>query len=366
MDSGFPRKVLNLWREKGTMKTLATFQLLKRKLRKRTSKMAREHKHMKYDAVDYTGSITYTNENITNRCILDEETDNSQIEINKDSTHGNRMICTPESNILGLAVVKSISRDQNNQKTNGFDQSIRVSDNPFDVLDNNSFKTIQIKVEEKQHHTSKVPDDLLLSVIKKHKEVKQAPVALRKEGIFQKLTIYSKSALVLQNKRYYKFPFEIQTLNDGSIVFESIRNAFVSALSSAYSNYRRFGESFKVLTKEGLFIFEKDLTCSKSLSKTLHGLDVEFSTVDDYVIVNSNDKGLVYDMIMNLEIPRGRALPFILSEFEFEDGIAYRTKLKKGPMVRNGSTIEHTHYMFGPLYSSDFKFDDNAWIDYDE
>lgn len=252
------------------------------------------------------------------------------------------------------------------QKMRGFDQTIRVSDNPFDVLENNQFKAVQIPTAEKQDHTSKASDDLFLSVLKKPKKAILKSGLLRKEGIFQRLTIYSRSDLALQTKKYYKFPFETQLLNDGSFIFSSVKNAFVSALSSAYSNYRRFGESFKVLTNEGLFIFEKDVICSRSLMKMINGLDIDFSEIDDRIVINPNDKGLVYDAIMNLEVPKGKPLPFILSEFEFEDGIVYRTKLNKGPVVRNGNIIEYTYYVVGPLYSPDFKVDDDVQIDYVE
>lgn len=268
--------------------------------------------------------------------------------------------------ILEPASVHTDFLHQGNRKMNGFDKTVRISDNPFDILENNQFRAVPILTQEELQHTSRASDDLLLSVLKRPKKTCLESKPSRKEGIFRKLTIYSRSDLVIQTKKYYKFPFEMQLLNDESTIFSSVRNVFVSALSSVYSNYRRFGESFKVLANEGLFIFGKDVTCSKSLSKMLRGFDIDFSEAGDRIVINPNDKGMVCDVIMNLEIPRGKPLPFILSEFEFEDGIVYRTKLGKGPAVRNGNKIEYTYYVGGPLYSPDVKVDDDAQIDYVE
>lgn len=244
------------------------------------------------------------------------------------------------------------------------DSTIKMSNNPFDILKNTPYKKSDQKEPDRVLESPKATDDFILSCLKRPKSQQDEYKIIRKTGIFKKIMILSKSEISIPSKKYFKFPFDISIVNDESPIFNSIRDEFVNALASAYSNYRKFGESFKVLLNDDLIIFSNELRCSLSFSKLFLSNGIIFETEKDMIVVDRDDIGLVYDIIINIDIPKGKCMPFIMSEFEFENGIIFRTKIKKGPIVRSSSMIEYSYTLFGPLYSPDYYFDDDVFLEY--
>jgi hypothetical protein len=245
-----------------------------------------------------------------------------------------------------------------------FDSSFKLSDNPFDVFTNKIIKKSEnIKSVEKSYK-SNITEEKLLSRLNKPKKVLNFEKLKIKEGVFQKIKILSKNEIFLPVKKYYKFPFEMSLLNDESELFFKLKNTFTSAMACAYSNFRKFGESFVVIFLNDIFVFSKELKCTNGCLKLLKSNDISFIEKSDCILINDEDKALVYDIIMNTEIQKGKPLPFILSEFEFDNGIVYRTKLIKGPVVKIDKKIEYSYVLNGPFYSSDFNFDQDFEIDY--
>lgn len=244
------------------------------------------------------------------------------------------------------------------------DSTVKMSNNPFDILKDAPYKKQEHREMVKVSESPTATDDFILSCLKKPKTQQAEYKIIRKTGIFKKITILSKNEIILPSKKYFKFPFDMNIVNDESAIFSLIKEEFVNALASAYSNYRKFGESFKVLLNDDLVIFSDELRCSSSLSRLLSSNGIQFETDGDMVRIERDDIGLVYDVIINIDIPKGKCIPFILSEFEFENGIVFRTKVKKGPIVRSSNMIEYSYTLFGPLYSSDYHFDDDVFLDY--
>jgi hypothetical protein len=253
------------------------------------------------------------------------------------------------------------------EKMHSIDESIKISENPFDMLNNKGFRPVsEAKRVRKQLETAKKTDDeLLAGLIKVKSEVEKKEVEI-KAGIFSKLKIITKSELTLSPKKYYKFPFDISVMNDDSDIFQMMKDEFLTALGSCYSNYRKFLESFKVVLNEATFEFsEKGVRCPEGSSRLLRANDIAFKNEGGYLIIDPKEVCLVYDVLMNNEIPKGKCLPFIISEFEFENGIMFRTRIKKGPTVRNGEKTEFSYVLTGPIDTAGLEVPRECVIKYD-
>lgn len=248
--------------------------------------------------------------------------------------------------------------------TKVFNSSMKISENPFDFLEDRAFTVIETPNTQEITKKSATTDEQLLSLIKKPKYKKLEVKKDLKEGIFDKIEILSKQEISLPCKKYYKFPFEISQITDDSELSTKLKNTFISAFSSAYSNYRRFGESFAVVLLNDIFIFSKQLKCTNGTIRLLKMNDIKFTEHHDHVIVSDSDKALVSDIIMNFEIPKGKPLPFILSEFEFDNGIVYRTKFIKKAVIKVLGGFEYSYVLTGPLYSGDFKLENDFILHY--
>ncbi|ELA41868.1 uncharacterized protein VICG_01052 [Vittaforma corneae ATCC 50505] len=245
-----------------------------------------------------------------------------------------------------------------------FDSSVKISENPFDIF-NGSLIKIEKPIEEPTKIArQKTTDEFILSGLKRMRSQSNEFKNIRMTGIFNKVTVVSKTELSIDSKKYYKFPFDISVINDESAIFGTIKEEFVIAFSSAYSNYRKFGESFKILINEEVFNFSSTVSCPASCSKLLKSNDIKYTVENGIAKIDQDDTGLVYDVIMNLDIPKGKRAPFILSKFEFENGIVFRTKIQKGPVIRNKECIEYSYILVGPLDTSDFSFDDSVILEY--
>lgn len=245
-----------------------------------------------------------------------------------------------------------------------FNSSTKISENPFDFLENKAFSIIETPKTPEIIKKSITTDDQLLSIIKRPKRKETKVKKELREGIFNSIEILSKREINLPNKKYFKFPFELSLINDDSPLSEKLKSTFTKAFTCAYSNYRRFGESFAVVLFNDIFVFSKQLKCTLGTSRLLKLNEIKFEEQQDHIIVSECDKALVSDIIMNTDIPKGKPLPFILSEFEFDNGIVYRTKFSRKAVVKVGQEIEYSYILSGPLYSSDFKLEEDYSINY--
>lgn len=251
----------------------------------------------------------------------------------------------------------------NGQKPFSFDSSVKLSENPFDVF-NGSLIKIEETAERPKITKTETTDEFILSGLKRSRSQSKELKNTRRAGIFNKIVAISKAELSIGTKKYYKFPFDISVANDESSIFSAIKGEFVTAFSSAYSNYRKFGESFKVSINEEVFSFSNTISCPISCSRLLKTNDIKYTVDNEVITIEQNDVGLVFDTIMNLDIPKGRPIPFILSSFEFENGIVFRTKVQKGPVIRSREGVEYSYTLIGPFDTSDFSFDDTVIIEY--
>lgn len=255
----------------------------------------------------------------------------------------------------------SLNESCNKVRTKIFDQNVQISENPFDILEGNFVKSNKPKSSTIPVTKKLANDTIFLDLLQREKKTVEK-TEKRQEGIFSEIKIISNVELELESKKYYKFPFEMGIVNDNSKLFGIFKTQFHLALNSSYSNYRKFKEEFKVLTNDGLIIFGNGLLVSKTLQKQLKDHDIEAIDInnDNFYKVEESEAGMLFDFALNLEITKGKPIPFILSDFEFENGIVYRTKIIKGSVVRSSSKanqiFQYSYSVKGPVYAADFEF----------
>lgn len=241
-----------------------------------------------------------------------------------------------------------------------------ISSNPFDVLNNNIHVQSVVEHVNTQPKHKEQDDEIFLSVLKKARAGLSLSKSARKVGIFRKIRIFSKNEIHIPIKKYYKFPFDQNFKNDGTSIFDQISKEIVISLASVYSNYRKFNESFKVVYNGEIIYFEDRVRVSSGLERLLKQNDIQYIGQSDALVVDDSDVALVYDMLMNVEIGRGYCLPFIFSEYEFDNAIVYHTRIEKGPIVSIGAKIEYLFFVHGPLFSLDYCLENATEIEYEE
>lgn len=253
---------------------------------------------------------------------------------------------------------------------------VLLSANPLLVLNNELLNTLcddtaSISPVKRIHSMQAIQepasDEVFLSLLKQPRAL-TARDSPRPVGIVKELRVFSDSEIAIRPKRYYKFPFDDKTVNDQSQTFHKLSEYYTQALLSAYHNYRRFKERLILKLPEGLVFFDTEISCSYSLLKTLEHNDIHFTESpignEMNISIPASDVALIYDLAMNVEILPGMALPFILSDHEFENAIVYSTKVEKMPVVRVNGREEHIYTVKGPLYSEDYILTDARSIKY--
>lgn len=218
--------------------------------------------------------------------------------------------------------------------------------------------------------SSAVDDTLLMSALLKQSESPPAGGDARgvphRSGIFRRLVLFSSAEMAVPVRKYFKFPFESGIRNDGSRLFSQLHGLFVQSMYSVFSNYRKFREPFKVLMAGEIILFDKLIRVPKALRRTLVQNDISFDDDGECLVVPEGDAPLVYDVLLNTEITKGSVLPFIFSEYEFDNAIVYHTRVERGAIVRVGADREYMYTVHGQLYSDDYLVEGVTSIKYVE
>lgn len=219
----------------------------------------------------------------------------------------------------------------------------KLPSNPFDMIGYSSKQVkAYVNTPSSQPDFIGLKDEKILSLLKKDKNSEIQLKKKHRNGIFSKIKIISYKEMSFNSIKLYKFPFDINIRNDDSESFNIIFNNYLSALSSVYSNFRRFEEPFKIQIDEEIIFFDEELKTTKGLEKMLINSDVDFIETGTFLTIDRSSLPMLYDMLLNLDIPKNGLLPFILSHYEFENGILYHIKIEKGPIIKGINKIEHS------------------------
>lgn len=251
---------------------------------------------------------------------------------------------------------------ENNNKIVDITNNLLITDNPLNILSNVYYKPriVESKIEKQEKRERE--DDYYMSLLVKSK--KKSASKTRKQDVFNLLQVFSKTERRFKTKKYFKFPFSYDIENDGSYLYFQIHAELVKALSYAYSNYRRFREGFRVKTGEGMVEFGKSVRASTKFEKLFSRNDITFRIEGGCLEVDVEDVSLVYDLLINMEVPRGCCMPFIISEYEFENAISYHTRIEEGPVIMVGKDKEYSYFIHGPLYSGNYITTDDMEVIY--
>ncbi|KAI5150224.1 hypothetical protein ENBRE01_1367 [Enteropsectra breve] len=233
-------------------------------------------------------------------------------------------------------------------------QSMRMTENPFDLFSGNVYKELKKKVPDGAAQKDVEMDTAILGNLKKSKKHKSQPLVEKRIGIFRKLQFFTDKEISIPIKKYYKFPSFLNLKNDDSEIFKLIIGEYITAISTVYSNYRKFKEGFIVKYEEGLVLFGDSVLVSLDQEKMLKNNDIQYERSEGWLKICRDDVALLYDVIVNVDLNKGAYLPFILSEYEFDNAIVYHTKVEQGIVIKTGSLKEYAYTLVGPLYACDF------------
>ncbi|KAI4292098.1 hypothetical protein PAPHI01_1372 [Pancytospora philotis] len=256
--------------------------------------------------------------------------------------------------------------EKENAEPNSSRRSIQqtvIPDNPFDIFNGGAPTRTVVRSREAAPKSDRKDDDFI-SILKRSDGGGSAEKAAGRNGIFRELRILSKHEMSIAPRKYYRFPHGGSVKNDESEVFADLYRDITTALTSAYLNYRRFGEKFKVLFEGELISFEDAVHASAELERVFRQNDVAYKRLGDALAVESEDAALVCDLIINSDVAPGAQMPFILSAHEFENATVYHTRVEKGPIVSVGTKKEHLYFVHGPLDSSDYPFEPGVEVSY--
>ncbi|KMV65503.1 hypothetical protein M970_090240 [Encephalitozoon cuniculi EcunIII-L] len=233
--------------------------------------------------------------------------------------------------------------------------SIKISDNPFDVLSQSLYRKSEASREEHQPNHSMVEDNIFEELLVKSR----AEPAIEEEkipyGIFTSMILMADMEIHAQDQRMYKFPFDPETRNDGSQLFEKMYSEYLIAIKSVFREYKRSNIRFYMKFKHEFLVFDSCLKVTSGMRKELARNEIEFEDEGSLLIIRGVEVALAFDYIVNASLSPSSCIPFILSESPFENGILFSVRLQKKHAIREGKRILYSYELLGPFWADDYK-----------
>jgi len=244
------------------------------------------------------------------------------------------------------------------------DFTTALSSNPFDLLEGKMYVTSTSKKEDREsgRKLQETDDSELVSFLKKPKaETKRKEKS--KPQIVNKLKLRHHNEIQIKTKKYFKFPFSYRIKNDGSDLCTAIAKELSFALSSAYTNYKKFNEPFRLRMGAEMIEFHDDIRCTSGLRDVLVSDGIVFRERDECLIVEKHEMAIIYDVVTNADNFRPKFFPFVFSEFEFDGAIVYHTSVEEKPVINTERGKEYSYVVNGPLHTEDFLFDSDVELE---
>ncbi|ADM12153.1 uncharacterized protein Eint_090230 [Encephalitozoon intestinalis ATCC 50506] len=244
-------------------------------------------------------------------------------------------------------------------RSSGIDEKIdilsKVSDNPFDVLSRSLYKKIKISNEECPVGDNRMEDAIFEELLVRNKEKPKVEDEKILYGIFTSMVLMADIEIQAQEQKMYKFPFELETKNDGSPLFRRMYSEYLIAIKSAFREYKKNNTKFCVKLKNNFLLFDSCLKATAGLKKELIRNEIVFEEEGSFLIIKGLEIALVFDYIVNIPISSSFCIPFILSQNPFENGILFSVKLQKKRAIREGKRILYSYELLGPFWADDYK-----------
>lgn len=231
----------------------------------------------------------------------------------------------------------------------------KISDNPFDVLSQSLYKKNEISCKELPSEQNPMEDSVFEELLLKTKSEPKNEEKKLCYGIFTSMALVADIEIQIQERRMYKFPFEVETKNDGSQLFEKMYSEYLIAAKSVFREYKRSSIRFFMKLKNDFLLFDSCLKASYGMKKELARNEIGFEEEGSFLIVKGIEVALVFDYIINIPISPSFCIPFILSESQFENGILFSVKLERKRAIREGKRILYSYELLGPFWADDYK-----------
>ncbi|KAH9411718.1 hypothetical protein HK407_04g08290 [Ordospora pajunii] len=230
----------------------------------------------------------------------------------------------------------------------------RVSDNPFDILSNSMYKQ-QSKMPGNSLHTYREAEDSVFeSMLMKSKDSINHVEKKNMHAIIASTMLLTEESINFQEKRMHKFPFDMETRNDGSTLFKKIYLEYLIAVKSVFKMHRKTRLPFYMKFKNDFLMFGNNLRTTTGMKHELSKNEISFEEHNDHLIVNEMDMCLVFDCIINTPVSSSFTIPFILSESQFDNGILFSVRLHSKCIVKEGSRTLHSYELVGPFWADDY------------
>ncbi|AFM98918.1 hypothetical protein EHEL_090220 [Encephalitozoon hellem ATCC 50504] len=269
---------------------------------------------------------------------------------NMEQDMGKKGTCMP------YAIDKGGQDAKRECRTNvGINALSKISDNPFDVLSQSLYKKSEVSCKELPSKKSLIEDSIFEELLLKPKAKPKTESRKMPYGIFTSMALVADKEIQVGERRMYKFPFEVETKNDGSQLFEKMYSEYLIAAKSVFKEYKRSNIRFYMKLKNDFLLFDSYLRASSGMKKDLIKNEIEFKEEGTFLIVKGIEVALVFDYIINIPMSPSFSIPFILSENQFENGILFSVRLQKRRAIREGKKILYSYELQGPFWAEDYK-----------
>jgi hypothetical protein len=233
----------------------------------------------------------------------------------------------------------------------------QISDNPFDILSHVLYRPVKrARPEAQAPKPSPLVEDEIFTRVLVRSSREEAGRTERKvpHGIFRSMLLYSKAEIDVEPRQAYKFPFDLETKNDGSALFRSLYEEYLVAIRSVFNAYKRGSLSFHLKVGSNHLHFHDRLRATGGMRKALATNDIGFTEDGKFLVVEGPEVALVFDYITNIPLTGAFAIPFILASAPFHNSILYEIRLEKGSVVKEGGELLFSYRLRGPLWIGDF------------
>lgn len=231
----------------------------------------------------------------------------------------------------------------------------KVSDNPFDILSQSLYRRSNADTQEHPPKQSVIEDSAFEQLLTRRRAEAKDKRENLPYGIFTSMTVVVDTELHDLEQKMYKFPFEMDTRNDGSVLFTKLYSEYLLAIKSVFRKYKEGNFRFFMKLGPDFLVFDSSLRATSGLRRELEQNEIEFGEEGPLLVIKEAEIPLVFDYMANIPLSPSLCIPFILSERSFENGILFSVKLRKRHVVREGSRTLHSYELVGPFWADDHK-----------
>lgn len=247
------------------------------------------------------------------------------------------------------------SRQSRDRRRRQIDKSQKISDNPFDVLSKELYREDRENNENRAGaKTSLLKDNVFESLLTKSKTEAAEIRKASPYGICTGMALLATKEIELAPKKMYKFPFNLETRSDGSLLFKSLYSEYLIALRAVFREHRKNHLEFYLKFGSDFLHFGTRLEISKGMKKILAANEIRFEENDSLLVVEGMEVVLVFDYIINVSLGPSFAIPFILSESPFDNSVLFFVKLRRESIVKRGAELLYSYRLAGPLWISSY------------